>query len=161
MIEKLDFFVRFWELRARYEAAGVPLDEAERVELLSLLQLVASDGRGSEPGPAPSARRSLPVQMTARGGFLAGDLREVGAEQIVVAAAETLAEGDRVIVYLADAVTGIEYALPCVVLWTHEGAPCAMGLAVDGVPTRATFTVPVAGMLKSPLGLPATTAQYA
>ena len=42
-MEKLDFLVRFWELRARYEAIGIPLTKSERFELLSLMQLVASE----------------------------------------------------------------------------------------------------------------------
>lgn len=152
MIEKLDFLVRFWELRARYEALGIPLTESERVELLSLVQLVAAADEVSEPGPAPRARRALPVQLTARSGFLSGDLREVCGEQLIVAAADLIAPGDRAIMYLADAVTGVEYALPCRVVWAHKDSPCAMGFVVDGIPTRSTFTVPVGGMLRSPLG---------
>lgn len=154
MLEKLDFLVRFWELRARNEIADDPLADSERAELLGLLRLVSNDSNMSDPGPAPCAYGCLPVQMTARSGFLAGDLREITADQLIVAAADTLSEDDRTIVYLADALTGIEYTLPCVVLWTHADTPCAMGLAVDGIPLRATFTVPVSGMLRSPLGLP-------
>ena len=57
-MEKLDLLVRFWELRLRYEALGMPLNRQERLELLSLLQLMASDGRSA------SARRHR--QFTAR-----------------------------------------------------------------------------------------------
>lgn len=154
MIEKLDLLVRFWELRARHEITGLPLEDSERAELLSLFRLVANDKAMSEPGPAPCTHGCLPVQMTARSGFLTGDLREIAADQLIVAAAETLSEEDRSILYLADMVTGIDYTLPCVVLWTHADTPCAMGLAIDGIPMRSTFTVPVSGMFRSPLGLP-------
>lgn len=154
MIEKLDLLVRFWELRVRNEAASVLLDDSERAELLSLLRLVTNESAMSDPGSAPFSQGCLPVQMTAKSGFLAGDLRELGADQLIVATTETLAEDEQTIVYLADAVTGIEYTLPCIVLWTISDIPCVMGLAVDGIPVRSTFTVPVSGMLRSPLGLP-------
>ena len=152
MIDKLDFLVRFWELRARSAAAGAPLTDAERLELLSLRQLVAQPAEVADGSPNSWTGGSLPVQMTARGGFLAGDLREVGADQIVVAAAEPLRLGDYTIVYLADALTGIEYTLPCVVSRCDLDSPCSLRLTVDGIPARARFTVPVGGMLRSPLG---------
>lgn len=148
MIEKLDFLVRFWELRARYEALGRPLVEAERVELLSLAQLVGSEAAHSYGG---GPRRGLPVQMIAPGGFLAGELREVGAERLVICAAQCLPERERTIIYLADAVSGVEYALPCVVVACLRDEPCKMSMAVDGIPTRSAFTVPVVGMWRSPL----------
>jgi hypothetical protein len=151
VIEKLDFLVRFWELRARYEAVGGPLTERERVELLSRAQLVGADATGANLLAEASARQRLPVQMTAPGGFLSGEMRSVAAEQLVVAAARCLPEHERTIVYVADAVSGVEYALPCVVLWCQEDEPCLMGLGVDGIPTRSAFTIPVAGMWRSPL----------
>jgi len=154
MLEKLDLLIRFWELRARDEVLGDKLSDSERGELLSLLRLLSNDEGISEPGPAPYARVFLPVQMTTRSGFLTGDLREIAPDQLVVAAAETLVEEDRTLLYLADAWSGIDYTLPCVVLWTHNDSPCAMGLAIDGIPIRSSFTVPMAGMFRSPLGSP-------
>lgn len=154
MMEKLDLLVRFWELREKEEIVHLPLEDGERAELLSLFRLVATD-KACDPGPAPCVYGSLPVQMTARSGFLAGDLREITADQLVIAAADMLIENDQTIVYIADALTGVEYTLPCIVLWAHADTPCAMGLAIDGIPVRATFTIPVAGMLRSPLGVPA------
>lgn len=154
MIEKLDLLVRFWELRARKEHPENMLDDSEHAELLSLLRLLGNDPRASEPGPAPCGFGFLPVQMTARSGFLSGDLREIAADQLIVAASDMLSEDDRTILYLADAVTGIDYTLPCVVLWTHCDTPCAMGLAIDGIPTRSTFIVPASSMFRSPWGVP-------
>lgn len=152
MLEKLDLLVRFWELRARNEDAR--LDDSERGELLSLLRLIRDDAAMSDPASAPPAEGCFPVQMTAKSGFLAGDLRHIDADQLLVAATDALAEDERTIVYIADAVSGIEYALPCLVLFSHVDIPCIMGLAIDGIPVRSTFTVPVSGMLRSPLGLP-------
>jgi hypothetical protein len=151
VMEKFDFLVRYWELRARYETLGTSLGPHERIELLSLLQLLSS-----APGPSPSsssARRGVPVQLTAGSGFLAADLKEVSSERLVVGAAERLPPGRRTIVYIADAMTGVEYAVPCTVAWSREDEPCLISLAPDGIPTRTHFTVPVAGLFRSPLGI--------
>jgi hypothetical protein len=143
--------VRFWELRARGDSARPPLDVSERRELFSLVQLVTSDAR-TPAFPAPAVRRGLPVQLTAGSGFLSGQLQEVAADQVVVTAAESLVPGERTVVSLSDAVRGLEYTLPCTVIWSHDGTPCAMGLEVDGIPTRALLRLDVAGRLRSPLG---------
>jgi hypothetical protein len=153
LMEKLDLLVRFWELRVRYEALGVPLSKQERLELLSLLQLVAS---GDEPQPLDSmdaSRRGVPVQLTAGSGFLSGELKDLSYERLVVSAAEPLPIGHRTIVYVADAVTGVEYTLPCVVGSTRTDSPCLIGLAPDGLPLRSHFTVPSSGLWRSPLGI--------
>ena len=39
----------------------------------------------------------------------------------------------------ADAITGVEYALPCNVLWVYRGAPTIVALSIDGIPTRTIF----------------------
>jgi hypothetical protein len=150
-MEKLDFLVRFWELRARYEAIGVPLTKNERFELLSLLQLVASEDEPSVIEAVDSSRRGVPAQLTAGSGFLSGDLKELTSERLVVGAASPLPLGERTVVYIADAVTGIEYTVPCVVSWTREDEPCLIGLAPDGLPSRSQFTVPKSGLWRSPL----------
>jgi hypothetical protein len=153
MLDKLDFMVRYWQLWARHDAMGAPLAGFERVELLSLIRLMAQDLRLPEPGPAPRIEGGLPVQMTAPGGFLAAELRAVCAEGVVVASAGSLRPGAGTIVRLADAVSGLEYTLPCTVVWSVGGAPGAMALRVDGTPSRVTFAVPMPGMWRSPLGL--------
>jgi len=151
VMEKFDFLVRYWELRTRYEAVGAALEASERIELLSLLQLLS--GGLSLLGPGSSSRRGLPVQLTAGSGFLAADLKEVTSERLLVGAAEMLPAGFRTIVYIADAVTGVEYSVPCTVAWSREDEPCMMALCPDGIPTRAHFTVPIAGLFRSPLGI--------
>jgi hypothetical protein len=150
-MEKLDFLVRFWELRARYEAIGVPLTKNERFELLSLLQLVASEDEPSAIEAVDSSRRGVPVQLTAGSGFLSGDLKELTSERLVVGAVSPLTVGERTVVYIADAVTGIEYTVPCVVSWAREDEPCLIGLAPDGLPSCSRFTVPKSGLWRSPL----------
>jgi hypothetical protein len=152
VMDTLDFLVRFWELRARYERLGVPLTQSERVELLSLLQLIAAEGLMSEMEQPGSARHRVPVQLTAGSGFLSGDLTELTADRLVIGAAEPIDAGTRTIVYVADAVSGIEYSLPCTVLWSRDDEPCLMGLVIDGIPSRSQFTVPVSGLWRSPLG---------
>ena len=52
-------------------------------------------------------------------------------------------EGAHVIVRAADAVSGVEYVLPCTVAWVHRGAPNTIALGVDGIPSRTNFFSPV------------------
>src|SRR6188768_3493796 len=51
LIEKLDFLVRFWELKARNASLGEPLGSQEQIELLSLMQLVTGDLESPPAGP--------------------------------------------------------------------------------------------------------------
>jgi hypothetical protein len=150
-MEKLDLLVRFWELRVRYEALGMPLDKHERLELLSLLQLMASADEASPPESVDKLRRGVPVQLTAGAGFLAGELKDLSYDRLIVATAELLPVGHRTIVYVADAVTGIEYTLPCVIASTRTDSPCLIVLTPDGLPLRSHFTVPSSGLWRSPL----------
>jgi hypothetical protein len=151
-MEKLDLLVRFWELRVRYEALGMPLNKQERLELLSLLQFVASADELPPLEAIDTSRRGIPVQLTAGSGFLSGELKELTYERVIVTTAEPLPIGHRTIVYLADAVTGVEYTLPCVVACSRNASPCLVGLAPDGLPLRSHFTVPSSGLWRSPLG---------
>jgi hypothetical protein len=155
VMQKLDLLVRFWELRARYDMTGMPLDKTERLELLSLLQLLATSN-DTAGDMIDGSRRGMPVQITAGSGFLAGDLKELSADRLVIGAVEPLPLGYRTIVYVADAITGIEYTVPCIVAWSREDEPCLIGLSPDGVPARSHFTVPVSRLWRSPLGIGST-----
>jgi hypothetical protein len=150
MLEKLDFMVRFWDLKARHEALA-PLTPLERGELLSLLSLMVTDDPMPEPGAATRGD-GLPVQVTARGGFLAAELRHVCSAGLVVVAATPLPIGQSTIVRVADAASGVEYTLPCVVEWAYVGSPATMALRVDGAPTRMHCTTPEIGTWAAPLG---------
>jgi len=152
-MEKLDLLIRFWELRVRYEALGVPLNKQERLELLSLLQLVATADDGPPLDAIDAARRGIPVQLTAGSGFVAGELKDLSYDRLVVATAGPLPIGHRTIVYVADAVTGVEYTLPCMVACARDGSPCLVELTPDGLPLRSHFTVPSSGLWRSPLGI--------
>jgi hypothetical protein len=150
-MEKLDLLVRFWELRLRYEALGMPLDKQERLELLSLLQLMASGDEAIPVEAVDKSRRGVPVQLTAGSGFLAGELKDLAYDRLVIATAELMPVGHRTIVYIADAVTGVEYTLPCVISATRTDSPCLLVLTPDGLPLRSQFTVPSSGLWRSPL----------
>ncbi len=143
VIEKIDFLVRFWELEARNASLGQPLSAGEQVELLSLMQLVTGDHRLPPAGPVARTRSALPAQVIGDGTIKAVEIRSVSASAILVAGAGAIMSvRAQVIVRTADAVSGVEYALPCRVLWAYPGTPCTMALAVDGVPTRTDFSTP-------------------
>ncbi len=139
VMEKIDFLVRFWELKARSESSGDPLAQAEQVELLSLMQLVRAKQSVQPAGPVARDAGAIPAQVIGDGSIQPIEIRNVTASAILVAAASAFAVGAQVILRIADAVSGIEFALPCEVTWAFEGAPCTMALAVDGIPTRTDF----------------------
>lgn len=137
MIEKLGFLVRFWELRARHATLGEPLSPGEQVELLSLMQLVTTEFKMPKPGFCARPPNALPGQLIGEGSIRAVELRHVCAAAVLVACVKPMTIGERAIVRTADAVSGIEFVLPCLVAWSHPGDPCIMAMAVDGIPTRA------------------------
>jgi hypothetical protein len=139
VLEKLDFLVRFWELKARHATTSHPLRAAEQVELLSLLQLMSGDLAVPQPGLARRFGDALPAQLIGDGSVIGAELRCVSAGAIVAVAAEMMAPGSQMIVRVSDAVTGTELVIPCTVLWCHQGATCTMAFAVDGVPIRSHF----------------------
>lgn len=153
MIEKLDFLVRFWELKARNASLGRPLEGSEQVELLSLMQLVTGDLDVPPPGPAPRPKGALPAQMIGDGTILGVEVRSVSASAVVVSCASVVPEGVHVILRAADAVSGVEYALPCSVLWVHRGAPTILALTVDGIPMRSVFAELPEPRMTTPLAL--------
>ncbi len=157
MIDKLDFLVRFWELKARHATLGAPLSAAEQVELLSLMQLVTHDVRLPRPGPVSRPSSALPAQLIGDGVIVSIEVRAVSAAALIAVAAGSIPAGSRVIVRMADAVSGVEYVLPCNVAWAHAGAPHTLALVVDGVPTRTDFSSstegPSEGVVKSSLGI--------
>ena len=137
MIDKLGFLVRFWELKARYAAAGSSLSSGEQLELFSLMQLVVSDFRMPEPGTCARPSNALPAQLIGEGTILAVEIRHVSAAALLVASAKPMTLGERAIVRTNDALTGVEYVLPCSVAWVYDATPHIMALTVDGIPTRA------------------------
>ena len=139
MIEKLDFLVRLWELRARYASAGDPLGQAEQQELLSYLQLVTSDLEVPAAAPAPRNSRALPAQLLGEGATHVIELRDVRAGSLLATCATLIPAGTQVIVRVANAIGGVEYTLPCRVAWVHLGSPVSLALVVDGVPRQLSL----------------------
>jgi hypothetical protein len=139
VIDKLGFLVRFWELKARHATLGQPLSTREQLELLSLMQLVTGDFKMPEPGTCARPVNALPAQMIGEGTILPVEVRYVCAAALLVASAKSMAPGERVIIRTADAVSGIEYALPCSVAWVYDASPCVVAVVVDGVPSRSEF----------------------
>jgi hypothetical protein len=137
VIDKLGFLVRFWQLRGRHATLHAPLSSSEQVELLSLMQLVTSEFKVPAPGTCARPANALPAQLIGEGTILAVEVRHVSAAALLVAGAKSMSMGERVIVRTADAVSGVEFVLPCTVAWVHQGSPCIMALVVDGIPTRS------------------------
>lgn len=153
MIDKLDFLVRFWELKARNASLGEPLEGREQIELLSLMQLVTGDLDVPAIGPCERPRSALPAQMIGDGTILPVEVRSVSAGAVVVSCASTVPRGANVILRASDAITGVEYALPCKVLWVYRGAPTIVALSVDGIPTRRVFAGVPEPRIAMPLAL--------
>ncbi len=152
LIEKLDFLVRFWELKARNASLGEPLAGSEQIELLSLLQLVTGDLEAPPARAVARPKGALPAQLIGEGTILRVEVRKVSASALLVSCASLVAVGAQFILRAADAVSGVEYALPCKVLWVYRGAPTIVALAVDGIPTRAIF----AGIPEPRMSMPLT-----
>lgn len=144
MIDQIGFLVRFWELRARHATLGQPLSGREQLELLSLMQLITGDFHVPDPGPYARPSNALPAQLIGEGTILPVEIRDVSAAALLVSSVRALSPGERAIVRAADAVSGVEYALPCNIAWVYDGSPTMMALVVDGIPTRSEFATPSA-----------------
>jgi hypothetical protein len=153
LIDKLDFLVRFWELKGRNASLGEPLVAREQIELLSLMQLVTGDLDVPAAGPVERPRSALPAQMIGDGTILPVEIRSVNAAAVVVSCAGMVPAGSHVVLRAADAITGVEYALPCSVLWVYRGSPTILALGVDGIPTRSVFAGVPEPRMSMPLAL--------
>ena len=140
MIEKLDLLMRFWELRARHASTGEPLDGGEQIELLSLMQLVLGDVHLPKPGNLAAVSDALACDLIGDGVIAHAEIRQVSAGGILVATKMRVLPGARFLVKTADAIAGVEYTLPCKVIWTHGRSPSSLALEVDGVPSRTAFS---------------------
>jgi hypothetical protein len=141
VIDKIGFLVRFWELRLRHATLGEPLCAREQLELLSLMQLVIGDFKMPDPGTCARPANALPAQLIGEGTILPVEVRYVCAAALLVASARSMTQNERVIVRMTDAISGVEYALPCSVAWVYDASPCITALVVDGIPTRSEFAM--------------------
>jgi hypothetical protein len=153
LIDTLDFLVRFWELKARNASLGEPLVAREQIELLSLMQLVTNELEIPAAGMYERPRHALPAQMIGDGTILPVEIRSVAAGAVIVSCAGVVPADAQVIVRAADAVTGVEYVLPCKVHWVYRGAPTIVAVGVDGIPTRNVFVGVAEPKLSMPLAL--------
>jgi hypothetical protein len=141
VIDKIGFLVRFWELKARHATLGEPLSAREQLELLSLMQLITTDSKMPEPGTCARPSNALPAQLIGEGTILAVEMRYVCAAAMLVASAKSMTPGERVIIRMADSISGVEYVLPCSIAWVYEASPYITALVVDGIPARSEFAV--------------------
>ena len=139
MLDKLELLMRFWELRARHAFAGEPLTSAEQVELLSLMQLMTGDVELPRPGNLAPSPDSLKAQLIGDGVIALAEIRKVSAAGLLVSTHTPSVPSTRFIVKTADAIGGVEYTLPCKVIWSHGANPTSLALSVDGVPTCTLF----------------------
>jgi hypothetical protein len=138
MIETLEMVYEYRLLRAKQEQLGLPLEEIERARLVGLARALEGDAPAHDPRRGMQrVAAPLGVQFTLPGSFGAGQALNLSGGGMAVATREPPAEGTRVIVRVAVPSTGVEYVFPCRVVWrASEGTP-GMGLAFDGLPTRA------------------------
>ncbi len=114
----------------------VPLDEDELARLYGLGRLLA--------GEHADAHRAMPrlpypggVQFTMPGGFGLGAVKNLSGVGMAIATRKPLAVGARTVIRVEE--SGTEYFFPCRVVWSRREHSHGMGLAFDGVPTRATL----------------------
>jgi hypothetical protein len=142
VLSKLDVLVRYWQLVARHARTGgpgvAPLDQGEKTELLALMQLVG-DVDVPPPASVPRNADAHPAQLIGEGTIRTVELRAMSPRALLIATPSPPAAGTRVLLRVADAVVGVEYVVPCHVEWVHAGAPAAVALVVDGLPTRTAF----------------------
>src|ERR1019366_1189182 len=91
--------------------------------------LLAAEGPSCDAGeswrPALQLRAGrAPVAHAARHERLQdAAARHVCAAALLVAGVKAMSVGERVIIRTADAVSGVEYVLPCTLAWVHDGSP--------------------------------------
>ena len=142
-MEKLDFLVRFWGLKARHYLAGEPLPGAGQGEMLRLWQLVPHELKLPTPGHLPRPNPTATVDLIGAGRIVSAELRSVTAAALFVVSPVPVEAGASLVVRATDAVSGVELSLPCRVAWAFGTAPTSLALRVDGVPGRSSFaTVP-------------------
>ena len=114
----------------------VPLDDDERVRLYGLGQLLTGE-RGDAQRQMPRLPYPTGVQFTMPGGFGVGAVKNLSGLGVAIATRKPLPVGARTVVRVEE--NGTEYFFPGGLCWGREAHGTGMGLAVDGVPTRAAL----------------------
>ena len=138
LIDKLRFLVRFWDLTARH--AMNALASAEKLELHALLKVATQDARLPPRGIVSRTPDSIAGELIGEFGFVRCELRQVNAAGFVVAGYRGIKAGTSLILRVSDELRGVDYAIPCSVVWTHEIGTSTMALKIDGTPTETSFT---------------------
>jgi hypothetical protein len=114
----------------------VPLDDDERVRLYGIGQLLSGE-RVDAQRRMPRLPSPTSVQFTMPGGFGLGVVKNVSGGGVAIATRRPLEVGARTVMRVEE--NGVEYFFPCKVVWSRSEHNLGMGLAFDGVPTRATL----------------------
>lgn len=136
MIHKLDFLVRFWELNARHRDDADTLSASERIELLSLMQLVIDDLQPPERGSCARPPTAIGVDLIGDGTIARVELRYVSAGALVVTSQDAFGADGPLVLRAVHPTTRAETSFPCKVLWTYGSHPTTTALVVDGIPQR-------------------------
>ncbi len=125
-------------LRGKQDRLDVPLDDVEQARLAGLEQLLSGDTAGTA-GRRSMSRVIVPTRVlfTTAGGFETGEVKNLSGSGLAIATRRPPEPGTRVVVRVEDAGDAIEYFFPCRVAWRRLVTNVGMGVAFDGVPTRA------------------------
>ncbi len=135
----LDTVYEYQHLLQKQQSYEIPLDEGERARLLGLERLLRGDYLGLKSREMTRLLHPIPAQFTRPGGFGAGEIRDVNGNGMALVTSQPSTMGNRTIVRIADPLGGFEYVFPGHVVWVQNQV---MGVAFDGMPTRAPFLLP-------------------
>lgn len=135
MRELMDLLIEWLALEDAERAEGV-LGTDERARWMALRQLLPGDGAAPRPRASEDDDDGSPVQLTTADAVVPGRLMSVSRDGFRVRTQRPQRVGQRTVVRVLVIRAGVEYAFPCVVAWSDEGA---MGLRFDGVAERASL----------------------
>lgn len=135
----LDIVYEYQNLLHRQQSIGLPLGAHERARLFGLDRLLRGDYMGSGRTEMTRLLHPIPAQFTRPGGFGAGEIRDVNGNGMAIVTSQPSVIGTRTAVRIADPLGGAEYLFPGQVIWVQN---LVMGVAFDGMPTKAPFLLP-------------------
>lgn len=151
MGEKLDRIFEYRVLHAKERELEIPLTASEAARLVRLRgQLLSRVPQVDDRDPFTLLTTALPVQFIAPGGrFGSGTLRNASGEGLAVATSEPAELGARVILHVQEALHGIEYTFPCLVIARVVKGVTSMSLAFAGLPSQARMGQRSSGVWRS------------
>jgi len=128
-----EMIYEYQHLRGK-ERLEVPLEDAERVKLYGLAQLLRGEIQDRQREmvriPYPTG-----VQYTMPDGFGVGAVKNISGHGIAVSSRQPLLVGERTVIRVDE--SAIEYFFPCRVCWSRTSHNPGMGLVFDGMPSQA------------------------